>query len=217
MAKWPVWLVLGASILFAPSAAEAQAPAKAGEFVKLCSSDAKQCFSKIQSVDVGIMAGALWAPNAKHKAACPIPDGVEDDTARALIVGWLGRHPETANLDTDAGITLAIKQIWSCRLAIAGADAKTPSGGPSRTADFLAYCKTRRNSCYNDILVVDLSILASQGLDSPLASHCQPPPDIATEALGAKVLDWLGKHPETHGLKINDSVAAAIDATWPCH
>ncbi len=163
------------------------------------------------------MAGALWAPNVKSKSVCPIPDGVKSDMARMLIVGWLGRHPETTNLDTDAGITLAIKQIWSCRPAIAGADAKTPSGGPSRTAEFLAYCKTRVNGCYNDILVVDLSIVASQGLSCPLASHCRAPPDVTTEALGAKVLDWLGKHPEDSSLKINDSVAAAIDATWPCH
>ncbi len=135
------------------SAAEAQAPPKTGEFVKFCSNNSKTCFSKIQAVDIGNMAGALWAPNVKSKSVCPIPDGVKSDMARMLIVGWLGRHPETTNLDTDAGITLAIKQIWSCRPAIAGADAKTPSGGPSRTAEFLAYCKTRVNGCYNDILV----------------------------------------------------------------
>ncbi len=222
MANWPASLVLAATILLAPSAilapsaAETQAPAKTGEFVKFCSNNAKPCFSKIQAVDVGNMAGALWAPNAKNKSVCPIPDGVNDDMARVLIVGWLGRHPETTNLDTDAGITLAIKQIWSCRMAITGADAKTPSGGPSRTAEFLAYCKTRIKGCYNDILVVDLSIVASQGLSSPLASHCQAPPDVTTEALGAKVLDWLGEHPEDSRLKINDSVVAAIDATWPC-
>ena len=49
--------------------------------------------------------------NSKH---CSPPDAIETKEMTIAVLGWLGQHKETYELDTDNGIMAAFDQLWPC-------------------------------------------------------------------------------------------------------
>src|ERR1700674_406364 len=83
-------------------------PAKTGAFIAYCSTHNVACANEMVAVSVSVIIN----PDAPDY--CSLPAGLKTQAISDAVLGWLGKHEETYGLDTDAGIKVAFKHLWSC-------------------------------------------------------------------------------------------------------
>jgi hypothetical protein len=85
---------------------------------------------------------------------------------------------------------------------------------PQVTRDFLPYCKTHLDSCYEAIATIIISNAASQ------KTFCVPQSVLVSKATYTashrRVIKWMTDHPESYGQSTNANIRAALVALYPC-
>ena len=82
-------------------------PAKTGAFVAYCPTHSVACANTMVAATVTVLA----QDPPKH---CLPPSTVKAIDMSAAVLGWLGKHTETYDLDTHEGIMAAFDQLWPC-------------------------------------------------------------------------------------------------------
>jgi hypothetical protein len=206
-------LLLLSVVLARPAWPESSdAPGTVGPFVTFCQTNFEDCYGKITEIQLDALSQDLAADT--HNS-CSVPRGIEPEAGAHAIVDWLAQHPQNAGLATDAGVKAAIKGLWNCQAKVA--TGMTSGGVPDNTGRYVAFCKDAKNyvDCANKSGDVSMDAFAEE-LMSGSSTHCQAPKGTKTQEIYAKVIAWLGGHPETYTSETEVGIAAAIDATWPC-
>jgi hypothetical protein len=115
----------------------------------------------------------------------------------------------TAGLFTIAALFVAAAAAIAWREATS--DDFDPNARITITADFVAQCQTEKPECAQ--MVTDAMRLAvrNEGLSrSCLAKR----PSARTMARGTVI--WLNAHTELHPLPVEQGIAKAAEAIWPC-
>src|SRR6202043_2365407 len=108
-----------------------------------------------------------------------------------------------------------IRQLFAGTIAIAvtACMAKPAAADdvPQVTRDFLPYCKTHLDSCYEEIATIIISNAASSQ-----KTFCVPQSVLVSKATymasHRRVIMWMTDHPESYGQSTNANIRAALVA-----
>lgn len=206
--KW-IGLAIMAALLSMSTNVQAagSAPDNTQAFTTYCAQHFADCQDKIVTLDIGVLAGKLFAKTGQQ--LCAIPKGIEPDDATRAILGWLGTHQNSVSPKTKDAVQAAVKDLWHCQIEVAN---RSPGAPPALTGPFIDYCARQSVDCADRILAITISFMVP---DKPI--HCSPPDKVETQELADRVVGWWKQHKETFNLKVEDGVAVAVDHLWPCH
>ncbi len=87
---------------------------------------------------------------------------------------------------------------------------------PQVTRNFLPYCKTQLENCYEEIATIVVSSAAVSQ-----KSFCFPKSALVSKAeytaSHRRVIKWMTDHPERYDQPTDASIRAALVAMYPCH
>jgi hypothetical protein len=90
---------------------------------------------------------------------------------------------------------------------------------PKITRDFLTHCKTKIESCYDEIAVVIVANAVSAATGGK-TKFCVPKSVTSSEAAYVashrRVIKWITDHSESYGQPTNESIRVALVAMYPC-
>jgi hypothetical protein len=114
----------------------------------------------------------------------------------------------TAGLFTIAALCVAsaIAVVWR-----EAGDEFDPAARIAISADFVGQCQTEKPQCAQWVSDAMRWSVNNEGLSRSCLSKR---PSARTMARG--VVIWLNAHPETHPLPVEEGIAKAADAIWPC-
>lgn len=114
----------------------------------------------------------------------------------------------TAGLFTIAALCVASAVAFIWREA---SDDYDPNVRIAITADFVGQCQTEKPECAQMVTDAMHWAVSKEGLSrSCLAKR----PSARTMARG--IVIWLNAHPKTHPLPVEQGIAKAAEAVWPC-
>jgi hypothetical protein len=105
-----ILLVLGAAVPPSIALAADVVPTQTGAFVTYCKSNSTECNERILEVNFALMVSSP----INHEMCIP----KEIDVANAVppkVVQWLTAHSEAADKPTNAGIQVALSQLFPCK------------------------------------------------------------------------------------------------------